>query len=176
MWGLCGTVLLYCHCSLQHCWSWMSFVVISHDGIFNGKHVCAKVSDNWYLYKTLLRANQHTYIHKNAAGQDNKAGGLEFPMYVLTALHFSAFPVHTTIERQEWGRWVVSLLTVFLDLISMACSVVVIFFWHCGPYQKCRITNIVNQSKILITFSSRMKDYNDYTFSQGMNMYWSCLN
>lgn len=45
----------------------------------------------------------HTQMHKNAAGQDNKAGGLEFPMYALTALHFSAFPVRTAIGRQEWG-------------------------------------------------------------------------
>lgn len=36
---------------------------------------------------------------KNATGQDNNAGGLEFPMYALTALHFSAFPVHSTIGR-----------------------------------------------------------------------------
>lgn len=94
----CGTVPLYCHCSLLHCCSWMSLVVISHDGIFNHGHVSTKVSDdNWYLHKTLLRS--HTHMHKNAAGQDNKAGGLEFPMYVLTALHFSAFPVRTAIGR-----------------------------------------------------------------------------
>ena len=85
----CGTVPLYCHCSLLHCCSWMNFVVISHEGIFNCGHVSTKVSDdNWYLHKTPLRSNWHIHLHKNAAGQDNKAGGLEFPMYVLIALHF----------------------------------------------------------------------------------------
>lgn len=38
-------------------------------------------------------------MHKNAAGQDNRTGGLEFSMYALTALHFSAFPVRAAIGR-----------------------------------------------------------------------------
>lgn len=97
----CGTVPLYCHCSLLHCCSWMSLVVISHDGISNSGRMSKRVSDdNWYLHETLFAFQlPRAHMHKNAAGQDNKAGGLEFPMYVLTALHFSAFPVRTTIGR-----------------------------------------------------------------------------
>lgn len=43
------------------------------------------------------------HMHKNAEGQDNKAGGLEFPMYALTVKHLSTFPVHNVIARIEWG-------------------------------------------------------------------------
>lgn len=46
---------------------------------------------------------QLAHMHKNAEGQDNKAGGLEFPMYALTVLHFSAFPAHTAIGT-VWNR------------------------------------------------------------------------
>lgn len=70
----------------------------SHNGVFDCKHVSVTATDdNCYLHDTLLHANQHTHMHKNAAGQDNKAGGLEYPMHALTTLHFSAFPVHSAI-------------------------------------------------------------------------------
>lgn len=91
----CGTVPLYCHCSSPHCCSWMSFVVIAHDSIFNSEHVKSEVSDeSWYLHRTLLhswaRAHRHTHVHthKNAVRQDNKAGKFKFSMYALTAPHF----------------------------------------------------------------------------------------
>lgn len=45
------------------------------------------ITDN-FIKHLCVPTNTHTHMHKNAAGQDNKAGGLKFPMYVLTALHF----------------------------------------------------------------------------------------
>lgn len=80
------TVPLYCHCC-----SWMSLVVISHGGDLNGVDTWAQkgVTITNRLVKHLLHFQPaRTHIHKNAAGQDNKAKGLKFPMYVLTALHF----------------------------------------------------------------------------------------
>lgn len=79
------TVPLYCHCC-----SWMS-LVISHGGDLNRVDTWAQtgvmITDT--LVKHLSRFQPaRTHIHKNAAGQDNKAGGLKFPIYVLTALHF----------------------------------------------------------------------------------------
>lgn len=117
----CCTVPLYCHCPLLHCWSWMRLVVLSRDGQnFYCGHVSTTGSDEqWYpsekhlcffIEHTRRRARAHT--HKNAAGQDNKAGGLKFPMYVLTAAHFSAFPVSTAI-----GRWEKALVSTFWGVI-----------------------------------------------------------
>ena len=37
---------------------------------------------------TFIKHHWSTHMNKNAAGQDNKAGGLEFPMYALTAAAF----------------------------------------------------------------------------------------
>lgn len=61
-----------------------------------------------FIEHTRARTRAHTHTHKNAAGQDNKAGGLKFPMYVLTAARFSAFPVSTAI-----GRWEKALVSTF---------------------------------------------------------------
>lgn len=83
----------------------MSLVVLSRDG---QNFYCGHVSSDTLQEKNnntpllfIERARAHTHTHKNAAGQDNKAGGLKFPMYVLTAAHFSAFPVSAAIGRWE---------------------------------------------------------------------------
>lgn len=60
------------------------------------------------FHRAHTRARTRAHTHKNAAGQDNKAGGLKFPMYVLTAARFSAFPVSTAI-----GRWEKALVSTF---------------------------------------------------------------
>lgn len=93
-----AAALKYCKASLPwetvplyfHCCSWMSLVVISQGGDLNRVDTWAQkgATTTDMLVKHLCIFNQRTHIHKNAAGQDNKAGGLKFPMYVLTALHF----------------------------------------------------------------------------------------
>lgn len=105
----CGTVPLYCHCPLLHCCSWMSLFVISHDSNFICGHVSTRVSDdNLYPHKTPLRSQQ---AHTQARMQQDRTTKLEawnFPMYFLTAQHFSAFPVHTAIGGRKGPRWAFS--------------------------------------------------------------------
>lgn len=115
----CRTVPLYCHCPLLHCWvmneprcliSWWAKILL-----WTREH-----NREWWAVipfrKTPLLFIEHTrgraHTHKNAAGQDNKAGGLKFPMYVLTAARFSAFPVSTAI-----GRWEKALVSTFWGVI-----------------------------------------------------------
>lgn len=127
----CGTVPLYCHCPLLHCCSWMSLVVISHDGIFNCGHVSTKVSDdNWYLHKTPLRSKLRT--HTWARMQQDRTTKLEgWNSQCMSSLR-SAFPVRTAIGR--WEGAMVSILTSdYLSVLkAKAC------FQMCTAFQTQR--------------------------------------